>query len=249
MRSVTCYANRGKRRGSRVLLAFAQGAGGEMVKDAPRLEPGPAAFYGINDQTAALQQQALDGRDVYYLDNGYFGRDLFWRATRGRLQHPGIGRTSRACPVPLEEWRPAGRHIVVALQKPDTYRLWGGISIGRFRRKTAASLAAVTDRPIVWRERDETRPLAADLADAWCLVTWTSLAAVTAICAGVPAIVLHPEHCARPMAGTSLADIEAPPRPEGREHWARVLASNQWTMEEMANGQCWRDLQAVAGDA
>ena len=27
-----------------------------------------------------------------------------------------------------------------------------------------------------------------------------------------------------------------------RERWARVLAANQWTVEEMRSGVCWREL-------
>lgn len=240
-----------------MLEAFARGAGGQVVRDVGRLVPGrPAVFYGVNDQTIAMQRQCLrDGLDWYYIDNPYFGRHDYFRVCRGRRQHSGIGDVRRRpgeVPVPdIAPWRDGGAEILITTQTPDWYRLVRGMTIEQWLRQVAMAIEILAPgRPHRVRLKPAgTAPgatLMDDMADAWCLVTLSSNSAVEAICAGVPAIVLDRDCAALPMAGDSLEMIRNPPRPRGRHRWAEVLASNQWTEKEMANGRCWADLQAAA---
>ena len=97
---------------------------------------------------------------------------------------------------------------------------------------------AETDRPVRVREKKarETRPLEADLEDAWCLVTHSSTAAVEAVIAGVP-VFCEPTCAAAPVGRTDL-DIENPVRPE-REAWLAALAWRQFSRDEVSSGMAW----------
>lgn len=50
---------------------------------------------------------------------------------------------------------------------------------------------------------------------------------------------------ARALAETDLTRIETPRYPRDRRRWAAVLADNQWTFAEMAEGAAWRKLNEV----
>lgn len=84
------------------------------------------------------------------------------------------------------------------------------------------------------------------LPDAFALVTHGSHAAIDAILAGVPAIVLG-DGAARPVASTSLDVLREglPPYPERetRAKWLSAIAWWQWTVPEMVDGTMWRFLR------
>ena len=123
-------------------------------------------------------------------------------------------------------------------------------------RGVIAQIRAHTDRPIIYRPKpswrdavpvegaDFSRPpitLADELRSCFVLVTHSSNAAVDAILAGVPAIVLGPG-IARPVASRRIAEVEDPfwPPAEIRRQWLADLAYCQWTVEDMATGEMWR---------
>lgn len=237
-RSVTCYPQPGKGKALEVCRAFAEGCGGRVVEQTPRaLLPGAAAFYGVRPQWAHLWSQAkAEGREWFYIDNGYIGAGRF-RVARNALQ--AVIRNFRKgaeLPCDIKPWRRSGSHVLVCLQSEEFMATVAG-----FTRDIAAAVREQTDRPVRVRRKYDPRPLAADLADCWCVVTWASNCAVEAIIAGIPAIVLG-ESAAAPMAGDGLDQINAPPTPDGREEWAAGLAASQWTLDEMRRGDCWRAL-------
>jgi len=144
--------------------------------------------------------------------------------------------------VRIKPWRTDGDHVLVC--PPD--QIFAGLNhfdAAAWLENVLVEIRRHTTREIRVRDRSRgnrrQRPLTRDFKGAWCLVTYTSNAAVEAVCAGIPVICTGP--CAGRMMGSgSLADVAAPPTPEGRETWAAWLAANQWTMEEMAAGDCWR---------
>lgn len=241
--SVVCYPQPGKGKALEVCRAFAAGCGGRVVEQTPpALLPGAAVFYGVRPAWAHLWLEAKwDGREVYYIDNGYFpcgGR--YFRAARNRLQatigEPGSIDQLGPLGVVIEPWRVDGGHILVCLQSEEFMQ-----TVAQTSLDIVGEVIAATDRPVKVRRKGCGVPLAADLVGCHCVVTWSSNAAIEAICAGVPAIVLG-ESAAAPMAGTSLAEIEAPPRPAGREQWAADLLASQWTLDEMRAGKAWEAL-------
>ena len=224
------------------MRAFASGSRGELLIDAD-FRAGPSAWYGVHPTLVKTWQNMLRaGGDYWYVDNGYLGRDYF-RVTKNLLQHSGIGRPDFArlkrIGVQIKPWTNTGSHILLCphtdyfhdLMLGDTARQWVDSVIKQIQ----------TERQIRIRHKSDPKPLQADLADCWCVVTPQSNCAVEAILAGVPAFVTG-QSAALPMSSGQL-DIENPVRPDGRMEWAGVLAANQWTLSEIESGVAWRNMR------
>jgi len=247
-----CYAQPEKKKSQQVLEAFAAGCGGRMAWTTGKLEDGPAVFYGVRPAWSHLWEQAkADDRDWFYIDNAYFdvSRETSFRITRNSLQCDGLqgcwsgkgGARLKALGLTVAPWRATGDHIVVCPQSDEFTKVCGGYA-GDWLAEVQAVLGVHTGRPIVVRRKGDTKPLSCDLKGAWALVTHMSCAAVTALMSGIP--VFCTGRCsARWMGHGDLTMIEQPYMPEGREEWSAVLAQNQWTLNEMASGEAWRDLR------
>ena len=243
----TVYAVPEEKTSPRFAAAFAQGCGGEVVTTGV-LRPGPWAGFGSSRTWQGLMQARRQGRDWWYGDHAYFGRGVWFRVTHNAFQHSGRGhgdkRRLERLGVEMAPWRRSGRHVLVC--PPDAaFAALLGLDEQAWRSRVLTTLYANTDRPVVVRTRDQhkVRPLAADLVNCWALVTHVSNAAVEAVAAGVPVICTG--DCAASIMG--LCDpmqIEYPVMPP-RHRWAAVLAANQWTIDEIANGDCWRAIGDV----
>lgn len=128
-----------------------------------------------------------------------------------------------------------------------------------YARRVIAEIGAHTDRPVIYRPKPSWRDaapidgtefsrapirLADELKRCFALVTHSSNAAVDAIRAGVPVIILGPG-IARPVASCCIGDVENPcwPSEETRSQWLADLAYCQWTVEEMASGDMWETVR------
>lgn len=128
-----------------------------------------------------------------------------------------------------------------------------------YARGVIKQIHAITDKPVIhrpkptWRDAMPidgvafSRPpttLADELKRCFVLVTHSSNAALDAILAGVPAIVLGPG-IARPVAAHRIADIDRPfwPSEQTRRQWFADLAYCQWTLNEMASGEMWNTIR------
>jgi hypothetical protein len=251
---VTCYPVSGKQKAVDICRAFAQGCGGQVVTDG-KLRDGDAAFFGVDASNADIfraVKRDFMARDWYYIDNSYFDvcRQAYFRVTRNRLQHGGVGGSDgkrfSAFGIPIEPWRESGEHVVYCPQSGSFMRDVEGV----FYDWTRAALdesARYTQRPAVIRPWSSdkgrlSRTLAADLAGAHALVTWSSAAAITAVLAGVPVVCMG--RCAASPMGCAMDQIEAPSLPDDRERWAGLLADNQWTLDEFKSGAAWARLNS-----
>jgi len=250
----------GQGKNVKICQAFAQGCGAPIVPPYPLL-PGDVFMFGcLRGLLPTLRQAQREGRDWLYGDNGYFrpGRRIsdkgFYRITRNAMQHDGSGdfppnRWEALKMPPIAPWRKTGSHIVVC----PPARLLAGIldfDADAWLADTLAKLRAATDRQLrvrrkmSWKEvmANAGPTLAEDLLDCWALVTHSSNAAVEALLAGVPAFCTN--RCAAyRMTLHDPEQIETPAMPEDREQWVWNLAANQWNLEEMRNGICWRELR------
>lgn len=119
--------------------------------------------------------------------------------------------------------------------------------------ETAHELKRLTSRPIVFRPHPKAqlpqipgfgysvRPLAEDLKDAHCVVTYNSNSAVEALIEGKPVFAFDEGSMAWALANKRLDKIDEPEYPN-RQQWARDIAHAQWTLEEMREGLAWRHL-------
>jgi hypothetical protein len=240
------------RRNRIVAGAFAKGCGAPIVPPAPLL-PGAVFMYGcLRGLKPTLDQAIAEGRIWYYADNAYFrraGKDMqgFFRVTRNALQHDGSGTAKpdrwRRLGLEIKPWRTAGTHVLVCPPDAIYGQLWG-LDVERWLGSTMAMLKTATDRPIEVRHRDRLRkakPFREALRDSWAVVTHQSNAAVEAMLGGVP-VICTGACAAAGMGRSDPAMIEDPLLPDDRERWAAVLAANQWTVAEMADGTGWREL-------
>lgn len=255
--SVVGYPTPGKEKARWLLHAFCMGAAGSVAQSIPaRLLPGAAAFYGVTPATKHLWDQArAEGRDVYYIDNAYFDstRGEYFRVTRNRLQHTGLGYSDgkrfARLKIPISAWHRSGEHVLICPQSAEFMKVCADYP-GDWIADTVAELKRWTKRELRVRpwQRDKAnwyRTLPADLENCWALVTYSSASAITALLAGIPAFCTAQDCISEPLAGHyPLAYIGNPPRLEGREAWARILADHQWTAHEMEEGLCWRMLNA-----
>jgi hypothetical protein len=221
------------------------------------LLPGAAAFYGVTPATKHLWEQAKrEGREWYYIDNAYFHehRGVYFRATKNRLQHDGFGASDgkrfAALELEIMPWRKPGKHIVLAPQSDEfmqvvagrsAYRSWTDEALEVLRRHTKREL-----RVLAWN-RDKGKwysELPANLVDCFALVTYSSASAISALLAGVPALVTADDCIAERMCRRACECIEQPLRPDNRRAWAEVVADQQWTLDEMRSGLAWQMLHA-----
>lgn len=241
--TISVYAT-GHRHCETVCAAFAKGVDSRIVRNFTGLSPGPAAFYGfLRGPEKLLKQCQLEGRDWYYMDNGYLRAghyDGYFRLTLNDYQHHGLGETDgkrfRALGIDIKPWQ-QGSHVLVC-PPGDIMSTHRGFSAQGWLDAALEVLRENTDREIRVRHKGSDRPLAADLHDCHALVTALSNTATDALLAGVPVFCSHPCAAAE-MGKLDLQDIEYPSYPSDRERWAGVLADNQWTLEEMARGVPW----------
>jgi hypothetical protein len=138
----------------------------------------------------------------------------------------------------VKPWRKGGRKIVFA----DTgFDYWDLHADRDWTKRTAAWLRDYTDRQIVIRDKESKVPLYDELADAHCLVTHGSIAAVESVIMGCPVFV-HPDSAAALVGMTDFTKIETPIYPE-RQQWLHSLAHNQWHEGELVDGTLWRMIQ------
>lgn len=153
--------------------------------------------------------------------------------------------------VTLADWQPRDDAAPVLICPNRSFGTPGRIPPPDWARQVTKRLAGRTRRPLVVRPHPGThapaRPLSADLAAAWCVVTWHSTAGVHALAAGVPVLCDGPAWILKDIAGT-LDDIAAPPRPSDAARLAAFqrLAAAQWTIDEIATGEPFRRLLGTA---
>lgn len=86
-------------------------------------------------------------------------------------------------------------------------------------------------------------PLAEALARAARVVTYTSLTAIEAICAGKPTYALSSGSLAFPVRHYYDTQLQEPPDKDYRQ-WLSNLGYCQWTIGELREGTPWRRLRA-----
>lgn len=191
-------------------------------------------FYGVKDGNLAEWRRVLrSGEDYYVIDNSYFdkARGAQYRVTKNHFQHRGEGPTTgdrfAALGYAIKPRREPGLRTLAVQQSPvhmacvagDTTwlsrRMCGVNQDVRLRKWDADKLALQTS-------------LHDDIAWAQLVVTHSSAAAIEALIEGVLVMV-------SPMSSAYyLTDFT------DRQRFFGVLADNQWTLGEIAEGAIWK---------
>lgn len=227
----------------RFARAFAAGCKGRVLR---RYEGGRWSGFGSPQNWQDLQAAIRDGHEWYFGDHAYFQRHRFYRVTKCAYFHTGVGKSDMKR-VRLFFNKPAkwqrGKKIILCPQSEGFFTRVVGISQEQWIKNVIEELRLYTDREIVTHMKRDSRPLADFFRDAHCIISHSSNSAVEAVMAGVPAINLADSPAAA-MTRRNLYDVENLFFPENRLEWAAVLADNQWTLDEISNGDCWRHLNA-----
>lgn len=236
-----------------IMAPLARGwPGAAMITGAPPEPTAPFVVWGqiwLAEQIIPAALRA--GRPFYQIDNGFYRsargspvgyyRFMYRRPGPVFIADPAV-RASRRIAPDYKPWRKTGSHIVLAEPGPDFGRPFG-FNCLNWHQAVYYRLKQITDRKIIVRSRTTTSPLAADLKDAWALVTHSSNVAVDAVLAGIPVFVEHTS-AAAPVGNELYTDIETPRMPE-RELWWRSLMCQQFTLTELAKGVAQPYLLAV----
>jgi hypothetical protein len=231
--------------------AFAESCGAEIQTDLRYLKDAPAIFYGVKPETLHLYREALTRKeDFYYIDNGYFspGHDGgYFRVTKNAAQHDGSGNASPERflrhGLTIRPWRTNGKKILITTQTDWWYERHG-TTREKWLSEIKLMVDCYSDLPYQIRAKPGKNPAVSihdDLQDAWALITHCSNTAIDALLYGVPVFVTWP--CAAlAMGSMNLQLLRNPLTPRGRHQWAYNLAANQWTLEEIRKGDCWKTL-------
>lgn len=245
------------RRGASDIIspALAEGSNLPMVDMPTALQPGNLISYGDGAGMQSLINQAQqEGREWVYIDRGYFKArhyDGYYRVTHNayQLQRVGAYPSTRfdALGLEIRPWRKEGKHILVCPPSPHLASMVG-LDSKAWLQKTLQTLRRYTKREIIVRHKAppgwrELHPIEKVLEGAHALVTYASNAAIDALLMGIPIFMTSARGAAFAYSQADLTWIENPRFPEGREQLMYSLAANQWTVEEMKNGTCWRQLQ------
>jgi hypothetical protein len=214
------------------------------------LDGGMATYGNARGLKPLLDRCILEKRDFLYLDNGYFKPGHFngyFRVTRNAYMHDGSGIAKphrwRALDKMILPWKRNADFVLVCPPNP-VYASLRGFNAALWLNETQRVLKEATDREIRIRLKPgkaNSEPLSQALRGCHALVTHSSNTAVDSLLAGVP--VFCTDKCSASCMGIAdLRRIEAPFYPDDRERFCQVLAANQWTLAEMKDGTCWREL-------
>lgn len=257
------------------LDCFAKGSGGEIV---PRNQfvfdfndKTPIAFRGIS-KAGLITNCWKNHRDFYFMDTGYFanyvnkfnpkGSKRWHRIVKNNVQHIGpiLERPDdRWSHLQVEfpklkwrGWKKGGRNILLVVPSGKPCKFYG-INASEWVDNTIETLTQHTDRPIIVRNKAETRverSIVNTIYDAmdddvFAVVTYNSIAATEAVAYGIPAFALAP-NAASHVCLDDLSKIETPYYPdEGLvRKWCCHLSYGQFSVEELANGTAWSILNA-----
>lgn len=222
----------------------------DVIVGAPPKDGRPFIVWGQKWLAEDLIPQAMQtGRPFWHIDNGY------WNSARGgivgnyRFNYRGLSPilmdkpdSRRARGVELAPWKDGGDYVLLAYPSM-TFGRCLGIDAVKWSYQVTERLKA-TGLPLLTRTKDCPRPLAADLAKALVVVTHSSNVAVEAAIAGVP-VVVEPMSAAAPIGSPSVQELVRP----DREQWLASLASQQFTLGEMAGGVAYRLMKKIAAQA
>lgn len=222
--------------------AFAQGCGGVVW---PRSYAGGQwAGFGSPENWHDIQRVMASGQDWFYGDHAYFQRHRYYKITKNALFHKGVGKSDmkriKMFHNKALKWVRGGK-VIICPQSDAFFRLRHNTTQEDWINSVVYELQKFSDRRFVIHQKRDTKPLKECFSDTHCVIVHSSNSALEALMHGVPAICLA-DCVASNMARNSISDIENLMYPDNRYEWAGVLADNQFTLAEMADGTAWRKL-------
>lgn len=217
-------------------------------------------LWGVR-RSDVIERQKADGGQICVLERGYVGDRFRWTSVSfgGGLNGRATFRGVRNEPTRfdgnfghiMQPWRNQDGYALIIGQVPGDMSLAGcGGNLSNWYDETAEALKAkgydvrFRAHPLAGRGGPPKMPnirsvdgtLEQALAGASMCFTWNSNTAVESVLAGIPTMTADRGSMAWNVTSHSPADEPVTP---DRAYWANRLAWCQWTLEEMASGECW----------
>lgn len=229
----------------------------KMLDNQTEIEPvANSMFWGfVGNNRELIKKLETRKHQYWFTDTPYFGRfdnnnlkpdNHYWRICKNKI-HATLLQNCKSdrfdkFEIKIQAPKLKGDHILVC---PSSAGIHGYLGTPNWTNDTIESLKRYTDRPIRLRHKPRGRgtsgpseakvPLSEDLKDAHAIVTSCSIAAVEAVCMGIP-VFSHEKSFASAMGNLHLEDIEQPFYADP-EPWLYSLAYQQFTPEEYSNGK------------
>lgn len=184
---------------------------------------------------------AMNPRMVYALAIGGHNGQGTW-PSGGPERFDALG-------VDLKPWRTDGGHVLVCPNR--SFGIPGRMMPSDWANDVCRRLRRITKREIRLRPHPGNappkKPLAADLADAWACVIWSSSAGVHALVEGIPVICEAPYWICKLAARLhGFGDIEAEENTKEIRRMTALqrMAWGQWHLSEIESGEAFIRLLA-----
>lgn len=219
-------------------------------ESSPNYRGGDSVFWGLIRGSKTIRDKTVKaGHDYYQLDNGYLGRDAYYRVTKNAFQLTELverpayrfEHIAKHHNIKIRPWYKKGTKVLFCLSTEHLYKFMD-MDIETHKRKTLKAIK--TDREVVVRDKKNNIPIEDALRDAWCVVTHSSAVALDALQYGIPVFTTGP-CAAKPCALQDLSRIDDPIYPE-REPLFHSLAWGQFLPEEMKLGLAWKCLESLS---
>jgi len=239
-----------------ILVNFAKGCNAKLaytIEYSLKTDMTPIVIRGLGKKVFIVDSWRKN-RPFYYIDTGYFGngrKKIFHRVAKNHLQTlteivPRDNDRLKLTGVGPTKFRRKGSKILICPPSQKVMNVFS-LDVNTWVEETVSTIKQYTDREIVIRlkpkrdDRVSTNPIEKDFEDAFCLVTFNSIAATEALIYGIPAFTLGP-NAAHWLCETNLGKIEQPKYPSTEEVRALLchLSYCQFTEDEMADGTAWR---------
>lgn len=215
----------------------------------------PGVFWGLARNNFRLIKEYQKTKTLFYFTdmpywnrwNGHNRNTCSWRIIPNALHCNWVGDYPndrfKKLNITVKDWRKNGDHILVC---PSSNTMNDFYDHTNWLSDTIACIKKHTDRPIKIRYKPRNNktsgPMAAivsfeeDVANAWAVVTLSSIAGIEAACSGIPVFCHLSSPCA-PLGNTDLSKIESPILSD-RDMWLNTLAYYQYTEKELKHGMC-----------
>ncbi len=203
------------------------------------------ATYGLLRGTGEIINKS---KNFYYIDHGYFKQsnrdfrkdkteilnlDGYFRIAYNDYWHNSLGRQSsdrfEKLKIQMKNLKKDGENIILSEPSVDDIRFF---KLENWIEDTKIKLKKITDRKIIIHNRTSKIPLSKLLDNAWAFVSNHSTAGFKAMIEGVPAYFTN-------QTLSNVSNINNIEKHQINYSSLYNLAYEQWTIEEIKNGEAW----------
>lgn len=211
------------------------------------------AIRGLaTDSQRAIKHCQENNIDFYAIDTGYMqpgSKKDYHRITKNSLQNLGPIVEREHDRLRKLNWRykshKPGEYILVVPPSEKVMKFYGH-NLDDWMKTTVSEIKKYSNKPINVRlkpsrtERVTTNPIQQAMNNAYCVITYNSIAATEALLYGVPAIALAP-NSARMLCNTAIEQINNLYIPNAADvtAFAAHLSYCQFTSKELLTGYAW----------